>query len=212
MRWDWLGRIGGRGIAIGALAVAGGIAVTAAGVAFGVSPWAAFIVAILLAIAAVGATIATLRHSQGRQAHPGLTIDGWREVARELERSRRHERPFTVIRSPVGDRDPDASTAWCVDMLQRLQPTIRQLDTIWASGDAVWLLMPESSRSEAEQLLARIARIDPGAGLAESASMASFPEDAITGTGIRRLLEERRAAPIGDMLTPPAAGGGLRAG
>ena len=197
-------------MAIGALAVAGGIAVTVAGLVFDVSPSAPFMVAVVLATAAVAATISLFRRTQARALPPGLAIDGWRELARELERSRRHERPFAVIRLPAPGRDTNESAAWCVNTIERLQPTIRQLDTIWASGGAVWLLMPESSNGEADQLLARIARIHHEARLAEAASVASFPVDAITGTGIRRLLEERRAAPIGETLTPPAAGGGLR--
>lgn len=129
-------------------------------------------------------------------------IDGWGQVSRELERSRRHERPFAILRLAAPPDLAELAGAWCSDLAARLAPSLRQLDTVWTSDEAVLVLMPECDRTRATQTLARIIRAIPEPPLAGMASLASFPEDAVTGLGLREALEASISHRLEHLPTP----------
>ena len=124
-----------------------------------------------------------------------------REIESELERSRRHNRSFAVIRLPgqVGPRPPgDAQGSrgrWNGIRPQVEQPLsliLRSIDRFCTDRRDVYLVLPETGRAGAERLVARIKAEVPGASTAESVRMVVFPEDGVTA-GV--LLEKLQVAP-----------------
>lgn len=110
---------------------------------------------------------------------------GWQAVQRELDRSRRYERPFVLLRVPraqSGSALPDA-----------LRPFVRNHDLLWASGENVYLLLPEATREMAHALLARIRSVQPHL-LPAIVRVVAFPEDAVTGGALIALLHDQSVA------------------
>lgn len=137
-------------------------------------------------IALVGGLIATSaalirrRHPKPVPAAQGATMadsqTGWQEVQRELDRSRRHERPFVLIRIPG-----PASAAGS------LKAFLRSADSLWVSGGNVYVLLPESSRARGEAVLARVRDSQP-ALLPGNEQLVAFPEDGVTRGALVALL------------------------
>lgn len=110
---------------------------------------------------------------------------GWRELARELDRARRHERPLTIIRlGPAAEAGFDPE-----EREQELSRHLRSIDRTWLDGETLYIVLPETDRVAGEAMLARIRRLGPnwGHGLA----MAVFPEDGITTAALLSALSGR---------------------
>lgn len=118
----------------------------------------------------------------------------WEELRRELSRSRRYSRSFTLVRFPCGrsgtsGRRPRGRRTMHEDERVRiLTSLVRDVDRVWAHGENVYLLLPECNRAMAEGLLSRIRRPLSEHLQAEEAWLACFPEDAVASGALLAVL------------------------
>jgi hypothetical protein len=120
------------------------------------------------------------------------TARGWAQFAREMDRSRRHERPLAVSTFVV---DLSRTAVRRGELLLAVASVVRTLDVVWADGPHIFLAMPETERDAAVRALTRVARIvNPTS--ANDWRLAIFPDDALTADG---LIERLRGA---DSVTP----------
>lgn len=137
-----------------------------------------------------------------------LHDEPWKELRREIDRSRRFDHGVTLMRAEL----PDPGTRRRglrrqAQSLARLQDALRTIDSVWADGEAVYMLLPETEREAAEALVSRLWREQPQLLAFEELRMASFPVDGLTAealrawvdrapeTARRRHLRSREAAP-----------------
>lgn len=94
----------------------------------------------------------------------------------ELERSRRYDRAFILIRAPLpesADGGRDATVA-------ELRTMLRGSDLLCLTVRQVYLLVPEADRTAGELLVARIhERVGDGV-TSTGLAMVAFPEDGLT--------------------------------
>jgi hypothetical protein len=120
----------------------------------------------------------------------------WEALRHELNRSRRYERCFTLIRIALpaeadrrkrlrGRSGPD-------DSLRAVASLVRSVDGVWTDERDVYLLMPECGRTTGERTLARIesslAQVLPAGS---AITLASFPEDGRTSGALLNALHGR---------------------
>ena len=129
----------------------------------------------------------------------------WEDLRRELNRSRRYERCFTLIRIALpaetdrrrrfrGRSGPNGS-------LRAVAALVRSVDGVWTDETDLYLLLPECDRTTGERTLARIESSLAGVLPAGSTIMvASFPEDGRTSGALLNALHGR---PIETIEAPP---------
>jgi hypothetical protein len=107
---------------------------------------------------------------------------GWREFRREIDRSRRHERPFTMISIPI---EPEAEDLLVLPAL--VASSVRTIDFVWEDGANLYVLMPETPR---EPALAAITRVTSRLAALRSREvrLAMFPDDASTAGALLDVL------------------------
>ena len=115
----------------------------------------------------------------------GADTSPYSELGRELERSRRYERSFSLVRvraegAGQGQRNGSVSA-----LKDRLGVGLRSIDRVWTLDDDLVYLLPECDRSQADGFVKRIETLE---GHALSATIASFPEDGVTGGALVELL------------------------
>lgn len=156
-----------------------------------VGSWAGPLAGMLLA-AAVAATMLLVsplltRTRSGRS--DAEAVNGWRNVAIELARSRRHRRSLAVMRIVGAGTDP-SSRAKVTELRRRL----RVVDQLWAQGNDLYVLLPEANASTAGALEVRL-RAEL-LGMIGHVRLAVFPDYGITvGSLRRRLMESGTSAP-----------------
>jgi hypothetical protein len=101
------------------------------------------------------------------------------ELQREMDRARRHERPFALvrIRPRQAARKALRSIFGPVDDVPR-PSLVRSTDLVWRRGGDLYLLLPETASPGAETMLERA--IGNIAEVAEEYRVAAFPADGIT--------------------------------
>lgn len=92
-------------------------------------------------------------------------------LADELYRSRRRGHHVALVRLALSADEPAR------DLLPAM---IRQMDHLAIEGDQAYLLLPEASRSEADELVRRLRASVPSAFSDSTALVAVFPEDGVT--------------------------------
>lgn len=117
--------------------------------------------------------------------------DAWAEFRRELERSRRYERRFVLVAFSLragenGRRTPGLGAASAVPLVRSL---LRSVDHAWASGDLIYVLLPEADRRTAEAFLARLRAHEPALVGLDDARVAAFPEDGVTSGALLAKLQ-----------------------
>jgi len=126
---------------------------------------------------------------------------GWREFRREIDRSRRHERPFTMISIPI---DPEAEDLLVLPSL--VANSVRTIDFVWEDGANLNVLMPETPR---EPALAAIARVTSRLASLRSREVrvAMFPDDASTAGALLDVLrgDGETPVPVGSPVVDRAA-------
>lgn len=125
---------------------------------------------------------------------------GWTEFRRELRRARRGSRPLTLVRI-AGDESPAGGSDGTDNLVARgrlLGIHLRLVDRLWVDDGSIYLLLPESPRSAADVLIARIRAVSPGQ-LPLHIHIATFPEDGLTGGAI---IAAVNGASIGAIPTP----------
>jgi hypothetical protein len=119
-----------------------------------------------------GAGIATDRGEEGFQ----------QALRGELERGRRYCRPFALVRVPLGEPAANGRRPWNRRRQPVAEDLIRSTDTAWTSDGALYLLLPESDRTSAEQCVKRLgATVDL---VASAAATVVFPDDGVTTGGL----------------------------
>ena len=115
--------------------------------------------------------------ARAHDAEPAVECDVWDELRREIARSRRFDRPFSLLRI-------EATPA------RRITPNLRAIDSEWLVGAITYVLLPECARESGEALVARLRRELPETLEDSVVSVAAFPEDGLTSGA---LLETLRA-------------------
>jgi hypothetical protein len=156
----------------------------------GLHPGAAVASALGLAAIVGIVSIAVVDRSPNPAATAGATLgdapDLVRVVSLELERGRRQEHPFSVIRLPrstvVGD-------------LAEVRDQLRTIDELVVDGDSAYLVLPGADQAAAAGCIDRL--IDAcDLRLTDPPRRATFPDDGVTLTGLLAVLDG----------APPAAG------
>ncbi len=114
----------------------------------------------------------------------------WSEIGEELDRSRRFGRDFSLIRigtparsTTTGSRDPQADVAL-------MAQTLRSIDRAWPVDDAILMMLPESTREQAEAMVKRL-QAHPLLDLRESPiAIAAFPADGVTSGALLAALNQ----------------------
>jgi hypothetical protein len=119
-----------------------------------------------------GAVLAALVTARGRRRQAPSRTDLWTPLRTELERSRRYDHHFALVR--LWTRWPDRS----VEDLPLETVVRRRTDHAWRVGDSIYLLLPETTLPGAQQHVARL-RARPG-GRDLAARVACFPRDGLT--------------------------------
>ena len=180
-----------------AIALAGGWLTGRLDVAIAFSAGAAFALAVrLLAVAATPAI-----HLSADTAEAS---DGWAEFHRELNRARRFDRPFGIVRYVGVDRGVIAER----QVRDRVAASARRIDRTWLDGGDLFMLLPESDAAAVESAVAR-AQYAAGAPL-DTAVTALFPANGITSGALIACLYQADASPvaIGALSPAPAVHGG----
>jgi len=139
------------------------------------------VAALLVALAMAGGVLVI---SAPSVALPPRATDGWLEVAREMARARRHERPFAILRVEL------ESTEAANEAFTTLAANVRIIDHVWQESRAVNVLLAEADGPIAAAFEHRL-----NAGLVPSGALvairpAIFPADGITLGALRQQLEE----------------------
>ncbi|CAA9244971.1 MAG: hypothetical protein AVDCRST_MAG20-1930 [uncultured Acidimicrobiales bacterium] len=148
-------------------------------------------------------------------AEPVPAITPRREIETELERSRRHNRPFAVIRLPGQATPPVGEAVGSRGRWNALRPQVRQplslllrsIDRCCTDRRDIYLVLPETGRVGAERLVARIKAEVPGTSSAEAVRLVVFPEDGVTAAALLEALQAPSAtADDQDRLPAPTVG------
>jgi hypothetical protein len=138
--------------------------------------------------------------------------DPWEDLRRELNRSRRYERRFVVIRIDYvangrGLQEGDLS----VRRARELSAFLRNVDRVWTAEETVYLLLPESDRSMGEAFIARVRRDAPELLPEDRVGLAVFPDDGWTSGALLAALEGRPlvAPQAGPRLEPEESAGSV---
>lgn len=131
-------------------------------------------------------------------------------IDRELERSRRHARPFVVVRLPGQAPHPPgeggARAHWSALRPQVRKPLtllLRSIDRYSFDRRDLFLILPETGRDGALRMVSRIAAEVPGLSDPDAVRMVVFPEDGVTGASLLHKLYRdvpRRAAADGTQI------------
>ena len=157
-----------------------------------VGSWAGQLAGMLLAgVLAVTVSVLTpllLRTAAGGPAMEA--VHGWRNVAIEMARSRRHQHSLALIRIEGGA----AGSASRMDDAE-LRRRLRVVDEIWRQDDDLFVLLPEADALTVSALEARLRAELPG--VVERVHTAVFPDDGITVGSLRsRLMAGGSPPPI----------------
>lgn len=119
----------------------------------------------------------------------------------ELERARRYERPFAMIRVPV-DQRPEAPVT-DPEEARAVFESLRTIDSSWIDDEGVTLLLPEVGRAEGEACLHRLRHLAPA--FTRDARLVVFPEDGLTrGALLERLAGLPEGSTKSDAVPAPS--------
>lgn len=154
---------------------------------------------VLVIIALIFVALLTAFHggrSLRRTNIPSASLDrSWDAFRRELDRSRRFERPFVLMRIPTSeplDATERAGASPTRGPLGALPLLVRSIDRVWTMDGSIYVVLPESSRASANELVARLRSTMSDAAALDGVQIAEFPQDGLT-TGA--LLGSLRPAP-----------------
>lgn len=113
-----------------------------------------------------------MRQWNGATSH-GADTGPRAELGRELERSRRYERSFALVRVHVHGLNGSTDRTY-----DELRSCLRSIDRVWAAGGDLVYLLPECNRAQATGFVKRLAN---ATGVELATTIACFPEDGLTG-------------------------------
>lgn len=120
--------------------------------------------------------------------------DSWLEFTRELERSRRYGRVFSLVRfstRPRARNGTGGSHDAAASLLEQVASRIRSLDRAWPADDGVFVLLPECERPMAEAFVARLETEAPGLLDQVAVRAVAFPMDGLTTGSLLDALDTR---------------------
>jgi hypothetical protein len=147
----------------------------------------------------------------GRADRPAPSLQrSWDAFRRELDRARRFERTFVLVRIPLREKMRADDFAVAIGAHGTLPLLVRSIDQVWAMDDSIYMVLPESTRAMAHELIARLRVAMPSETALNHAEMVEFPHDGVT-TGalvanLRPIEPSDVAAPVRLKLAEPAAG------
>lgn len=153
---------------------------------------------VLVIIALTFVALLTAFHggrSRGRAEPHSVSFNrSWDPFRRELDRSRRFERPFVLMRIPASEAlDVEGGRVPATQgILGALPLVLRSIDQAWTVGSSIYTVLPESNRNSAMTLIARLRSTMPDATALDDVQIAEFPEDGVT---IGALVASLRPAP-----------------
>jgi hypothetical protein len=163
--------------------------------------------AVLGILAGAVGWLATARDAVGEAQR----ASGFGELQRELDRARRHRRPFALLRFSVPDRDR-ALLVGVMDGVDReiravAGTSLRITDRAWLDDDDVVVLLPEADRTSVTALVARLDAVAAGAPVRHA--VAVFPDDGLTsGALLAALAQGAGGAALPSPISPMPAGPG----
>lgn len=122
-------------------------------------------------------------------------LSSWEDLQREIDRSRRYEHLFSIVRLTSRATSGRASARQHGDRRAELEQRaltlgvlLRKIDRVWADGEDIYLLLPEGGRAMAESMLDRIS--EPLAALMPDweAAIAAFPDDGLSKRALLGVL------------------------
>lgn len=125
--------------------------------------------------------------------------DGWQEFHRELNRARRFDRPFGIVRY-VGVGGGVMTERHVRDQVATLA---RRIDRVWLDGGDLFVLLPESDAAAVETAVAR-ARYRLGRAL-DDVVTATFPANGITSGSLIASLYQGDTSPVAIGALAPVA-------
>jgi hypothetical protein len=141
--------------------------------------------------------------SAARERAARVAVDALQELQRELYRSRRYNRPFTLISLP---RPSNGG-------FEALVGLVRSIDRVWTENGSVYLLLPEANRAMGEALLERLERHDQVGLRRAEARLAAFPEDGLTtGALLEAVHSKKRGSAAADDPARPSGNGSMSVG
>lgn len=132
-----------------------------------------------------------------------MNTSWWTELQIELERARRFQRDFVLIRVSRPRRSlTEGRRRWHRkpltegSHLDRLQSLVRSIDKVWADGVSTYILLPETSRAHGLSAVERLREDAPELFTDADVAVVAFPGDALTaGALLDRLEEQDRVVP-----------------
>jgi hypothetical protein len=177
--------------AVGALAVAVGWLIDQLDLALAFSAGAALSAVALASTASAPAIRLTAATSD--------PSGGWQEFHRELNRARRFDRPFGIVRFVGVGRGVMTER----HLRDRVATLARRIDRVWLDGGDLFVLLPESDAAAVETTVAR-ARYRLGEAL-DVAVSATFPANGITSGSLIACLYQGDASPVAIGALAPAS-------
>lgn len=136
----------------------------------------------------------------GRADRPsGASHRSWDAFRRELDRARRFERAFVLLRFPGVDVAAADGSTTALGTLGALPLMVRSIDQVLPIDGSVYVVLPETTLESAHQLIGRLRIAVPGDPALDRVEAVEFPGDGVT-TGA--LVANLR--PIGDLGTDRA--------
>jgi hypothetical protein len=150
----------------------------------------AFTVGLVVALAITFVTASAAAPAIRLTAATSEPADGWGEFHRELNRARRFDRPFGIVRFVGVDRGLTTER----HLRDQVASLGRRIDRVWLDGGDLFVLMPESDASAVETAVARV-RYRIGAAL-DDVVTATFPANGITSGSLIGCLYQGDTSPV----------------
>lgn len=132
----------------------------------------------------------------------------WDTFRRELDRARRFERTFVLMRIPALETTGADGGAPRFGALGALPLVVRSIDQVWAVDGSIYVVLPESTVGTARELLGRLRIAMPDEPALERAELVEFPKDGVTAgalvANLRSIDRSGAAAPVRLKLAQPS--------
>jgi hypothetical protein len=170
-------RLGLRPVLLAGLATS--IGVCGAVVGLGASDSLAPLAGLAVAVTAVTFALVDGRASGRAHAVAGAAKESLLSiVGRELERSRRHERPLAIVRLRFVAGEPVGAAGKYLAMA--IASTLRTIDEVLCEGDSIYLVLSETGAAEARACIRRLSDLHQGVFAEADTRLAVFPDDGVT--------------------------------
>jgi hypothetical protein len=142
----------------------------------------AVIPAVVVAAGTALLVMAASTMTQGDAASRG-DVDGWRQVAVEIARARRHNRSLAMLRV----EDGPSGAAGQPTMTDAIRRGLRATDVAWTAASNLYVLLPEADATTITGLEARLG--EEGIHVDLRSRAVVFPHDGVTVGSLREALE-----------------------